>query len=258
MGEEREFENKKVFFVCPPSIVQEEMVLLLINMEFEIYMLNDPDHVRRAMKLWPDSVFFFNIDEKMNKDQWERFILDLQGRFSDQRCLFGVLSYEKNPALVQHYLMELNLPCGFIQVNQNLKESTGIIAKTLEANEVRGRRKFIRYIMRPNKFQKMNLSCNGKIVHGELRDISAAAMVVSLDDQPCSKEKGAPIDDIQLNLSGKRVKASGALFGSRQQPGQESLYIISFNQKLGLKPISDIRMFIHKSLQKEMEEQMGI
>jgi len=251
------FGNKKVFFVCPPSIVQEELLLLLINLEFEIYLVKGSQQVRKIMNLWPDSVFFFNIDDCQSKEEWDRMIEDIRQRYTEQECLFGIVSYDNDPALMQHYLMDMNLPCGFIKLNQKLKESASILAKTLEANEVRGRRKFVRYELSANKFQRINFTWDGIIIHGELQDISSAAMVVTLNEDRKDLTKGAVLEDIQLNLSGKLVKLPGVVFGFRQQPGESRLVIISFGSKAPLKAISDIRVFINKSLQKEMNEKIG-
>jgi len=250
--------NKKVFFVCPPSIVKDELLLLLINLEFEIYTVKGPDAVRKIMKLWPDSVFFFNIDDCQSKDEWDNMIKDIRNRYKEQKCLFGIVSYENDPQLIQHYLMDMDLPCGFIKLNQKLQESASILAKTLEANEVRGRRKYIRYTMPEQKYQRVNFSWNSNIIHGEVRDISSAAMVVSLEKEQKDLTQGSVLKDIQLNLSGKLIKLSGVVFGFRQMPGGERLIIISFGSNAPIKALSDIRQFINKSLQKEMMENIGL
>jgi hypothetical protein len=252
------FNNKKVFFVCPPSIVQDEMMVLLINMEFEIFIINDPQQCRRALRLWPDSVFFFNVDEKLRRDEWETLFVDLQSRNNERTSLFGVLSYEYDKNLAEHYLMELNLPCGYIQINQNLKKSTEIISKTLEANEVRGRRKNIRYVIPQGKYPSMNINLDGEYIHGEIRDISSAAMVITMEKGQNRFKIGQSIEDIQLNLSGKRIKISGDIFGFREQRADDPLIILSFSKNIAINIVSDLRMFIHRSLQKQMEEQLGV
>jgi len=228
----------------------------LINLEFEIYLIKGPDQVRKVMRIWPESVFFFNIDDCQSKDEWDRMIEDLRSRYKDQKCLFGIVSYENNEETVRHYLMDMDLPCGFIRLNQKLKESASILAKTLEANEVRGRRRFVRYVIPNQRFQRINFDWNGDIIHGELQDISSAAMVIKMEKELSGLNKGSPLDDIQLNLGGKIVRISGEVFGFRQQPGGEKLIIVSFSKKAPIKSISDIRLFINKSLQKNLEEQI--
>lgn len=250
------FENKKVFFVCPPSIVQEELLLLLINLEFEIYLIKGTDQVRKVMRIWPESVFFFNIDDCQSKEEWDKMIEDLRARYKDQQCLFGIVSYENNEETVRHYLMDMDLPCGFIRLNQKLKESASILARTLDANEVRGRRKYVRYVIPNQRYQRINFNWNGSIVHGELQDISSAAMVINMEKELKGLKQGSVLDDIQLNLSGKIVRISGEVFGFRQQPGGGRLIIVTFSKNAPMKSISDIRLFINKSLQKNLEEQI--
>lgn len=250
------FENKKVFFVCPPSIVQEELLLLLINLEFEIYLIKGPDQVRKVMGVWPESVFFFNIDDCQSKEAWDNMIKDLQNRYKHQKCLFGIVSYESSEENIRHYLMDMDLPCGYIRLNQKLKESASILARTLEANEVRGRRKFVRYVIPNQRYQRINFNWNGNIIHGELQDISSAAMVIGLEKEPPGLKQGSKLGDIQLNLSGKIVKISGEVFGFRPVPGGDRLIIVTFNKNAPIRAISDIRLFINKSLQKNLDEQI--
>ena len=66
--------GKKVFFLYPHSVIQNEMVIELIRNEYEIYLLFDHMKTVRLLEKYNDSILFINIDEGLMENEWEKYI----------------------------------------------------------------------------------------------------------------------------------------------------------------------------------------
>jgi len=254
-----QFEGKKVFFVYPHSVFQENLIQRLVDLEYEIYILKDHKHVDTVLQLFPDAVMFFNIDRGMNRDEWEKFIRGLLQEPRKEPLSLGILSYEFQKELAQLYLFELSLPCGYIQLKQSLDEATRIVAKTLEANEVKRRRKFIRYRVDENTELKFNARVGSQLEDGQVLDISSAGIAAVFNRQDLVLTKNSLLSDIQLNLMGKRVRVSGVVLGFRDQAeNSRPVNVILFDQRVDGDTKGVIRKFVNHKLQAILERKLGM
>ena len=133
--------GRKVFFLYPHSVLNEELLVEILENEYEIYCIRDHEAAARVAAAWPGSIVFVNIDEGLRELQWEAWIRHLIDAPETASTRLGIMTYNPNPELAHKYLMELMIPCGFIQLKLGLAEGKRIILKTLEANEARGRRR---------------------------------------------------------------------------------------------------------------------
>ncbi len=254
-----ELEGKKVFFVYPHSVFQENLIQRLVNMEFEIYILKTHEYVKSVLDLYPDAVFFMNIDRGLSRPEWETFIRNLLGENQDVPVSIGILSYEFDRSLAELYLMELSLPCGYIQLKQQLGEATNIISKTLIANEVRGRRKFVRHQVSDLSPLQLNAVISGKVENGTGLDISSSGIAFSLENPDIELMKNTHLSDIQLTLSGRRTRVSGIVLGFRKDTESgPRIHVILFDNKVDSDTRGVIRTYVNKQLQIEMEKILNI
>ena len=144
--------------------------------------------------------------------------------------------------------MDLGLPCGYIRLKLGLAESTKIILKTLEANEAKGSRKFVRTRCMDNA--DFNLKYEGSLLEGQIRDISIAGMACSL-----GRNIEIPIRSllkgIQLNLKGKLCLVDGFLAGIRKDGPW--VYVVMFTPGMTPQNREKIRQYIQRNIQQEIE-----
>jgi hypothetical protein len=243
--------GKKVFILYPPSVVQEEMIHLLIASEYEVALLKDKEHAVRAISKFPNSILFINIDERPAENQWEHFIRKILegGKTGDVRV--GILSYNDDPALKEKYLMDIGVPCGFVTLKLGLKESFKIIAKTLEANEAKGRRKFVRAACRPQDKASFNVKYEGDYLTGEIIDISSVGMACTFN-KPQQLKAGTELDDIQLKLRAVLCRIGGTLVGINRDEG--NTHVILFTKKISPRERHKIHTFVYDRLQELIDE----
>ena len=242
--------GKKVFFLYPQSVIQDELISFLLRDEYEVYFLNDHLKASRVLKRFSNSICFINIDDGLKEAEWEQYIKDLRSDSEIKGLQIGILSYNNNPGLMQKYLMDIAVECGFVQLKLGIKQSTNIILKVLEANEAKGRRKFVRANCENDPRVILNFSYKDLIFEGEIIDISSVGLA-------CEFKQTIPVDNktvlqkIQLNLRGSLIQVDGLILSRRFD--NERILVIVFNPRPKEKELDKIHIFIHKTLQKTID-----
>ena len=206
--------GKKIFLLYPHSVIQDEMLDILIMAGFEAYVLHDHRRASGLLRRFPASIMFINIDHGFSEPEWEAYI---RGVLSDPLiidCRLGILSYNTDQTLMRKYLMDLALPCGYVQLKLGVRESTGIMLSALEANEARGRRKFIRADCSGDHNALIEIRSSGGTWHGKILDISAAGIAAHFDtieDYPANTQ----VKEARLSLHGSRLQMDMTFMGRR-------------------------------------------
>lgn len=245
--------GKKVFFLNPPSVIQDEMISDILKNEYEVYMVRDANRTVRLMNKYPDSILFVNIDHNVKETNWEVWIRALMDDPATKNVRVGILTYNKDQALAEKYLMDMMVPCGFIKLTLGLAESTEILLKALEANEAKGRRKFVRALIPDNTPAPFNVVIQGQTHTGKVIDISAVGMAC-LFDKYVNLKAHSVLESMQLRLKGSLCMVNGIVMGTRNEHGQ-LVYIIMFDPKMHADTRSKIRTFIFSTQQAIMDSE---
>jgi hypothetical protein len=243
--------GKKIFFLYPHSVIHDELLDQLIMSGFESYVVRDHKRAQGLLRLFPDSIMFINIDEGLKEKEWEAYIREIQQDEKTRGCRLGILSYNTDRELMQKYLMDMSIPCGYIQLKLGLQESTKIILSALNANEARGRRKYIRASCENEINVTMNYKCDDGTYYGRLLDISSAGVAVKIDhfgDFP----PNSLLRDVQLRLRGSLVMINLILMGKRQ--GDKDVWIFLFDPRMTPDNKLTIHHFIKESLQRYIDQ----
>ena len=206
--------GKKIFILYPHSVIQDELLDLLIMSGFESYVLHDHKRALKLLEKFSDSIMFINIDEGINEKEWEVYIKSIQENVKTKNCRLGILSYNTDQQLMQKYLMDISVPCGYIQLKLGVKESTKIMLNVLEANEARGQRKYIRAFCSDDLTATVNVKSSSGFYYGKILDISAAGIAAKFDkfdDLPANTK----LKEVQLKLRGGLVLTDAILIGRR-------------------------------------------
>lgn len=250
LQEEMVAQGRKVFFLYPHSVLNEELLIEILSNEYEIYGLQNHDAAVKVTAANPGSILFVNIDETLKEYQWEAWIRRLLSQPETSSTMVGILTYNPDAELARKYLMDMMLPCGFIQLKLGLAEGKKIILKTLEANETRGRRRYVRARCADPKKASFNLQFEGKTYAGTIIDISAAGMTFDLD-APITLKPQAHLTDLQLRLKGALCRVEGTYVGALRERAGRSLLV--FEPPLEAETKRKIHRFIFHCLQDEMD-----
>ena len=249
-----EASGRKVFLLNPPSVVGEELIHAILAAEYELYVVNDPNRALRVFRRFPDSIVFVNIDSEMSEPEWERYVRRLLDgdTFTDLRV--GILSYNSDQELVEKYLMEIGVQCGFVRLKLGAGESTKIMLRMLEANEARGRRRYVRARTAEDRKVGFNVEVGGRRYEGRILDISSVGMAVRFAESVHFEPKSS-LPGIQLRLRAALVRVDGVLLGRRED--DRSVFVVLFRQTADNKARRQIREYIHRSLQEYIDTMMA-
>ena len=243
--------SKKVFFLYPQSVIQDELITFLLKNEFEVYFLDDHEKAIRLFRKYKDAICFINIDDGLKEDEWEKYIIGLRSNPETSGVQVGILSYNNDPSLMQKYLMDIGVQCGFVQLKLGVKQSSDIILKVLEVNEAKGRRKFVRVNCENDPKVLLNFSHNEFSYKGQIIDISSVGIACRFQET-VSVENKTILHKIQLNLKGSLIQTDGIILARRSD--SENILIIVFNPRPKESELEKIHKFIHRALQKEMDK----
>ena len=238
--------GKKVFILYPHSVIQEDLIYTLINHEYEVYLLKDHNRALKLLEKFNDSILFINIDERLDEEQWEEYIRGILRNPSLKDVRIGILSYNNDEELKRKYLMDIGVPCGFIQLKLGIAQSTKIILTALEANEAKGRRKYVRVNCDIDQNAQFNVRVYDTVISGKIIDISSIGMAVHFQTDP-QLQKNTLLEGIQLRLRSSLVNLSGVVLGFRDT--KPKVYVVLFTPKTPTAEKEKIRRYIIHSLQ---------
>jgi hypothetical protein len=246
--------GRKVLFLYPHSVIQDELVRELFRHEYEVYLLGDHETAPLALTRYPGSIMFINLDQGMPEPAWEALIREL---IADQAgaARLGVVSQHADRELAEKYLMELGLPCGFITLKQGPKEALKTLLTVLEANEARGKRRYVRALCGKADMATFNLKVYGRVYTGAIDDISSAGMACTFE-QVVDLSQGKEMDDMQLRLRGTLCKVRVRHLGSKAGEGDRTSNVFTFDHSVDSSGRGKIQEFVYGTLQREMNRQL--
>ncbi|MDR2160419.1 MAG: PilZ domain-containing protein [Treponema sp.] len=244
--------GKKLFFLHPSAVVQNEVATELVQQEYEVYIVRDHTALRRVLKRYPDSIVFADIDERMSERDWEAWIRGTMDEIPGVGI--GILSVNNNEDLQRKYINMVRVSCGFTVLCSDLTASIRQMLAILKAVDAKGRRKYIRASSENEALTTINLPLNGTFVNGVIKDISAAGLSCAFAEDP-DLARNALFKDIQVKLQSTLLKVEGIVFGSRMD-GLTKIYVILFTNRIDPEAQIKIRKYIQTTMQSKMDAEM--
>ncbi len=254
--EDNRINGRKVFFLYPHSIVR-DIVKDIIKNEFEVYVVEDHLRLKTLLVRYPNAIVFINIEERLREEEWEKYMREILANPATGNVGLGVFTYfDRSKALTEKYLLELGVNCGYIRLKTDIAKCKDIIFRMLEANEARGKRRFVRGVCNP-RLDSFNVELNRSRYSGKVLDISIAGMACQFQDLGRKIEVGMDLKDIQLVLRGIHCQVCGKVIRIDRRGGDADVYIILFLAECLTPLIKDkIHSFIHICLQNSIAQEM--
>jgi hypothetical protein len=248
--------GKKIFFLYPSPVVQNQISTELIQQEFEVYTVKNHDALRKNLGKYPRSIVFIDIAEGMPEREWETWI---KGLMTDRETGIegiGILTGNDDRSLIHKYVDIIQIKCGYTLIKADITVAIRKILEILKATNAKGRRKYIRAATDQDAGATVNLPKNGIFISGHIKDISAVGFSCSFVDDP-GLVKNALVKDIQIKLQTSILKVEGIIFGSRMD-GPEKVYVVLFTQRIDPSARARIRKYIQGNLQSKMDAELEV
>jgi hypothetical protein len=243
--------GKKLFFLYPSTIIQNEVMFELVEQEFEVYAIRDHVNFRKVLKQFPDSLVFINIDEQLAEKDWEAWVRGVMGDPATAEAGIGILSTTANEVLQRKYITTVGIRCGYTLIKSDITKAVKQLLEILKAVDARGRRKYVRATSENEALTTINLPHDGSYIKGVIKDISAVGLSCTFTVDP-GFEKNSLCHDVQIKLQSMILKTEGIVFGSRMD-GNTKIYVLLFTQRIDPDVRTRIRKFIQSTLQNKID-----
>jgi hypothetical protein len=248
--------GKKIFFLYPAALAQNEVVEELIQEEYEVYTIKDEGRLKQILAKYPESVVFVNIAEKLAEEQWEAWIRAVMSDPVTSKTAIGILTPGLNEALRHKYVDTLKVPCGYIPVRTDSQTLIRQVLAALKGVKAKGLRKYIRATPDNEATSTINLPLNGEYVKGTIKDISTMGLSCVFDKDP-GLEKNSLCQDVQIKLQSMLLKIEGIVFGFRLD-GETKIYVIVFTQRTDPSVRTKIRIYVHNIMQARLDAEFKV
>ncbi len=218
--------GKKVFFLYPPPVLTEIMEELA-KREFEVYTARSHRKLLKVLAQEPESIVFINIDDgTLDEAEWEAYVRSIRSDEATTAAGVGILTLnEPSPEVRVKFLMDIQVACGFVILKIGAAKTTEILVRTLEANEARGRRKFVRALCAKG-IGHCSISHDGSPLNGEISDLSSAGFAVHFDGKT-SLKVGTVVRGVLLTVKGVRI-SSDAFVAATRSEGETPIHVLMF------------------------------
>jgi len=253
-GENSNSLGKKIFFLHPSALVQNQVISELAQEEFEVYIIKDDAKLRQAIGIYPGSIVFASINETMKENAWDELVRSIMGDPKNDSVKIGIIASTNNEEIRQKYVEHYKVQCGFTVIKSDFNEAVRQLITILNGVDAKGRRKFIRLLMDKDSKTTVNLPLNGTYINGIINDISVVGFSCVFDEDP-KLTKNALLGDIQIRLQSQLIKVEGIVFGSRTE-GDVISYVVLFSKRIDPSVRTKIRKYIQSCLQHNMEKEL--
>jgi hypothetical protein len=243
--------GKKIFFLYPPALVQNDVVEELIQEEYEVYVIRDPERMKKILAKYPDSIVLVNISEQLAEGNWDAWIRAVMSDPATAGTAIGVLSPVGDENQRRKYVQVLKVRCGYIQVRSDSRTLVKQVLAALKGANAKGRRKYIRATPDSEAISAINLPLNNNYVKGTIKDISAMGLSCVFDEDP-GLDKNSLCKDVQIKLQSVLLKVEGIVFGFRLD-GDTKMYVILFTQRTDPAVRTKIRIYAHNVMQARLD-----
>lgn len=159
--------GRKIFFVCSTFTLNTNVILRLMEQEYEVYKIDEPRQLRNLLKKIPDSIVYINADSHHQPQVWYNIISSFENDPEYDSCDFGVFSAKLKGSVRIRFEQGLKLKAGFFSLDKNFGEIMNSVITKLDSLNAKGLRKFVRlkcageksaeaYFINRNMMYKMN------------------------------------------------------------------------------------------------------
>ena len=245
--------GRKIFFLYPSPSVINQVITELIQQEFEVYISKNHANLGRALKKYPDSIVYINIDDGMPIPEWGKWVESVLPSVPDLK--FGVFSTNNDDEFREKVTKDLHITCGFIISKVDMSKTIDKIPDILNAMNVKGRRKYLRANTERETTATVNMPYRGGYINGVIKDISVVGISCSFEHDP-ELAKNSLFKGVQIRLQSMLLNVETIVFGSRMDDNQK-IYVMLFSQMVDSEIRVKIRKYIQQNLQKKIDSEIN-
>ena len=244
--------NRKVFFLHPQAVIQDELVRALIADDFEAYLLRNSVSAKMVLRDFPDSILLVQVDSGLNEQQWLDFAGDLKANPFFSGLTICVLSVGGMEDIQKTYL---DRPEGFSYGFTYGGYDFGVTYPLIKEMLIREKANPPRISIKGTTAEKQKVSVvftrDQNRYEGQLKDISLSGLTCRIDTQDPLYPSEIPVHAIIITYDSTQFTVSGRIAGNKGD--DDSIHLILFDDTVSTNKRDDIFDLIHACLQAQID-----
>ena len=217
--------GRKTFFIAPDtSLIPKAYLEEFLTLGYQTFIINDDyscslqAKVKEIIRLFPESILYFNIDASVDGIEWRSYIRSLQESIGSE-TLIGVFYLSRQSpadeeAIKSYYLRDLNVRAGCFALSAHNHSDFDSIHKVLEQSGARGRRSLVRAKCDPSSSVKFEY--RGSSFTGTILDVNLSHFRCDLSGGAERFQIFEKIRDASLSINGSSFTSDAVLIMKRE------------------------------------------
>jgi hypothetical protein len=242
-------ENRKIFFLHPQAVIQDDLVRSLVEDNFEAYLVRNPVSAKTLIREFPDSVLLIQIDSGLSRDDWMSYATEVKSNPVFAALTLCVLSVSDAESLREPFLGDESpfshaisyAKFDFGKTMRELQEYLTNEKTRLPRNQVRG--------TSPESLEVSVVFVRDEVRYvGSLKDITIAGLTCRLTQEELLPSE-VPIPAIIVTYGKTQFSVVGRIAGKHGKDGL--LHLILFDEGTKSERRKDIFDLIQACFQAE-------
>ena len=245
-------ENRKVFFLHPQAVIQDDLVRALLEDNFEAYLVRNPVSAKVVIREFPDSIFLVQVDSGLEEDEWSSFAAELKAIPSLGELTLCVLSVRDIESLKKSFLgadspFSHGISYGafnFSKTLEELKEFLTSIKARLPRNQVHG-------VSPETHGVSVVFAMDDARYEGILKDITISGLTCRIGQEELLPSEMS-IPAIIITYGKTQFSVAGRIAGKHGKDG--ALHLILFDESSKTQRRKEIYDLIQACFQAEIDD----
>lgn len=250
INQKTEIFGRKIFFLSTTFSLNTNIILRLMEQEYEVYKVDDYRQLKSILSINPQSIVYINVDSHNTPSTWFNFIKYFETDFA--KTSFGIFTGKLKGADRERFKNALNLEAGFFTLDKSFGEVLGDVLAKLNSLNAKGVRQFVRLTCAKNKSAEAYFVNGNMMYKMNFVDISSigVGIVIPLKYAQIARVN-AVIQGLTLVLGPKQLKVNAKIHTIKAiQTG--ILAVLIFTPDTSDSFRNYIRSYICEELQKTM------
>ncbi len=249
--------GKKVIFLTQNNQLVSAIKSRLLEMEYEIYVLDNIKLIKNILSENPESILFITIDDRLKLQGWNNFIKSINNDIEFNSTHIGLLTGKISNDHLSVLKAGLTLDAGCEQIDQDTEEIIRHIVKTLDKLNAKGVRQYVRANCLEDKTTELFWLDGDKMRRFQIMDISTVGLAIKFEDRhyPILQSMKL-IPNAKLALKNKQIPISLDI-QIVKKAGNGYIMVGMFPLEVQKKSISVIREYVSTRLHELLMEQIS-
>ncbi len=244
--------NRKIFFLHPQAVVQDELARGLIENNFEAYFLRNHVSAKMILRDFPDSILLIQIDSGLDEQKWIEYADGLKSNPIFSELTICVLSVADMTVIRKTYLeRSTSFSYGFTYGGYDFSALYPLIEDMLKNEKANPPG----ISVKGNAPDKLKISISfirdSNRYEGLLKEISISGLTCKIDGKEALIPSEVPVQPIIITYNHTQFTLSGRIAGNHGE--DDSVHLILFDSTVMIDKRDNIYDLIHVCMQAQIE-----